>query len=444
MAHPMSGRPIAMFLRGIDGLVMRHVTGAPFVTLVAKGSAEERWARRFLVKDGEVLAYALDLPDAGVYPSTESLLLRSDIHDLMKRAGADALLMSASCSPQAHAWAKRHGITLLMSDYAQQRRLEDKIQFDAFLRRHGIPRPRGGVVTLGPRWRMPIRGRAVVQTPESMGGEGTHFVDDAAGVEALLRSGVLARGARCLVREHIDGRPYGITIFVAPGLVALSPIRLQCYQEPNRAFAGIQWIPTADLSRLLRRRIDATFLKLGALLYQRRFFGFANVDFMVDGRERVRVIECNPRMSAATPQLLGRPELLSGLRAAEIFIGGFRGRRAYPRTFERRPVPESGYRGATLDIVPPRGGAVIEREHASGSWLVEPRGLRYLGPDASALQFPTEIGLFSFAGAGQVCHSDDTLATILSNAPLYDERGEMLPAARRLLAQFRYTDDPRR
>jgi glutathione synthase/RimK-type ligase-like ATP-grasp enzyme len=438
-----------MFLRGIDGLVMRRATDARLLALVAKGSPEEAWARRFILPDEDILPYTLDRADAGVYPSTETLLLHSDIHALLKRSGATALLMSASCSPRVHAWARRHRITLLMSDYAQQRRLEDKIQFDAFLRRHGIPRPSGGVVTLGARRRLPVAGRAVVQAPDSMGGEGTYFVDGPADVDALLQAGVLARGNRYLVREYIEGRPYGITIFVAPGTVALSPVRLQCYhpsaaEQASRAFAGIQWVPTADLSPTLRRRIDATFLKLGALLYQRRFFGFANVDFMVDARDRVRVIECNPRMSAATPQLLGKPKLLSGIRAAEVFLDGFPGPRAYPRRFARLPMPESAYRGATLDVVPPHGGAVIRREHFSGAYILRPRSVRYLGPNCSVQDFDPEIGVFSFARIGQACDPDDTLATILSNAPLYDERGEMLPTARRLLATFRYTDEPRR
>jgi hypothetical protein len=253
---------------------------------------------------------------------------------------------------------------------------------------------------------------------------------------------VLARGGRYLARAYVRGRPYGITVFVAPGHVALSAVRLQCYYPgaASRAFAGVQWIPTASLAPRLRRRIDATFLKIGALLHRRRFFGFANLDFMVDARDRVLVLECNPRMSAATPQLLLRQKRLAGLPVDELFLRGFTAPRVYPRSFTASPMPPSDYDGATLDVVAPPGVTRIAQGHLSGVYRLGAPDIPYLGPDVRSLDFPGEISLVSFAGEGQPCAEGDTLATILSNARLYDDDGEMLPAARRILARFPYTE----
>jgi ATP-grasp domain len=435
---------VAMLPRGLDGIFLPPVPGVEILALVQRDTPEEAWARRVYPPE-RVLPYALRGRDLGPYPPTADLLARSSIDAVMRRSGAGALLLSASCAPETLAWAERHGVRLLMSDYRQQRRLEDKIAFDALLRRHGIPRPEGGPVTLG-RGDLPARGAMVIQVPDSMGGEGTFFARGPGDVEALVQRGSLRRGERYLVRERIEGRPYGITIFVAPGLVALSAVRLQCYHPGagaagSRAFAGVQWIATQRLAPDLRRRIDATFLALGELLHRRRFFGFANVDFMVDARRRVFVIECNPRMSAATPQLLRDPSLISGVPTGALFLAGFTGPRRYPRSFERRLMPASTYEGATLDLVhTAEEPAAVARDVPIGRYTLGDRRIALAGPGVRAALGPRRIFLFSFARKGQVCRRDDTLGTIVSDAPLHDREGEPIAAARRLLAYFRYTD----
>jgi hypothetical protein len=433
-----------MLPRGLDGLFLPPVAGVEVLALVPRGSPEEAWARALYPAD-HVLPYAWRRDDLGPYPATADVLERSDIAAVMRASHVEALLLSASCAPMTLAWSQRHDVRLLMTDHEHQRRFEDKIAFDTFLKRHDLPRPTGGPVTLG-RDPLPVRGPAVVQVPDSMGGEGTFFVRGPEDVDALTRRGALHAGRRYLVRERIQGAPYGVTIFVAPGLVALSALRLQCYHPDDggaepRAFAGVQWVPSSALGRALRLRVDQTFLALGELLYRRRFFGFANVDFMIDGRGRLFIIECNPRMSAATPQLLHLPELLSGVSAGAAFLQGFLGGRGYPHEHARLPLPTTSYRGATLDVVyaPGREG-VVTREHASGLYALGADPPSYLGPDVRRLAGSGELAVISFARAGQPCRQGDTLATLLSTDPLYDDRGEMLAPARRALTHFRHTD----
>ncbi|AUX47343.1 uncharacterized protein SOCE26_088620 [Sorangium cellulosum] len=456
----MSGSPlrIAMFPRGIDGLFLPPARGVELLALVARGAPEEAWARRVL-GDERVLPYDLSRSDLGVYPATEDLLMHSDIHEVMASSGTRGLFLSSSCTRGTRAWATRHGVRLIATEYTHQRRFEDKIWFDRFLVRHGLPRPAGGPVTFGSAERWPVQGPAVVQEPSSLGGEGTYFVRGPEDLDALARRGALARGSRYLVRELVDGSPYGITVFVTPAVVALSTVRLQCYY-PHEAtggahghhhvFAGVQWIPTPDLPEELRRQLDAIFLKLGDLLHARRFFGFANVDFMVDTRGRVLLLECNPRMSAATPQLLARPELLSGVAAGALFLEAFLGERtpAPPGTPARSPLPAASYRGATLDIVSaPRApadgarAAVVRRGFETGLYALEERGVRHLGPDVRQLPGDRELALFSYARPGQPCPPETTLASAVSNLPLYGPRGELLAPARELLEYFDYTDD---
>jgi hypothetical protein len=435
-----------MLPRSIDGLFLPlPPTGkVELVALVQQGTPEEAWAERAFPASQRV-AYRLRA-DIGPCPTTEELLTRSDIHEALKAHGVHALFHAAVCTPGTHAWAARHRVRLWMVDFEEQRRLEDKIWFDAFLRRHRIPAPAGAAITLRGRMEtaLPFRGRAVIQARDSVGGEGTYFVDGPSSAAALVDAGALRLGERYLVRRYVDGDAYGITVFVAPGRVALSAIRRQCYYPPSggapssRVFAGIQWVPSRALSPRLRGGIDRVFLRLGDLLYERRTFGLANFDFMVDAAERVLVIECNPRMSAATPQLLHFPELLSGGGVGDAFVEGFVHRRAFTRSPARTRVPDTTYEGATLDVVAPPGGPSVVT-HAFENGLYRRRADRpfeYVTPDVRQLHGRSDLCVISLARRGQVCQPADTLAEVLSNAPLYGARGEMTAFGRRVSSLF--------
>jgi hypothetical protein len=153
-------------------------------------------------------------------------------------------------------------------------------------------------------------------------------------------------------------------------------------------------------------------------------------------------------MSAATPQVFSRPELLSGVPAGVLFLRGFLGHRAFSKSVERSGLPTTSFEGSTLDLVPaplPAGRpGVVAREFASGVYGISAGGLEYRGPDVQRMAGSDELCLFSFARAGQACRGEDTLGSILSNVRLYGDRGELLPPARQLLSYFDYTDDRQR
>ncbi len=105
---------------------------------------------------------------------------------------------------------------------------------------------------------------------------------------------------------------------------------------------------------------------------------------MVGKDERVFVIECNPRMSAATPQVLHVPELLPGVRAGAAFLEGFLGRRTFPREVSCAPMPDTSYDGGTLDLVSLTGGIVQRGDRE--------RALRRSGTAGSRTSRPTSGG----------------------------------------------------
>lgn len=422
---------LAYFARGLDGLFLPPIAGCETFALLRAGSPEADWAGT-IVPRAAALVYRLRGHEADPYPSTGDVLRDSDVARVLQRRGISALLLSSSFTLEVRDWAQRHGVRILAADYEDQERLENKLWFDRFLARHQIPRPESAVVVAGEHSALSVlsdAGPVVVQRADSMGGEGTYFLTSLSEWPKVAGDLPLPRGERCLARRFVSGRPLGISVFVAPGLVALSAVRLQCYYprhggEDRRLFAGVQWLPAKSLAPHLCGRINAVFQRLGTLLYRRKYFGFANFDFLADSEDQVWVIECNPRMSAATPQLLAQPELSGGVSLGRKLLEGFARPRRWPRAFASSPLPMTDYAGATLDITGQSSTSQpVRREFAS-----RPHSDR-----------AGEVAVYSLASKGQVATSETTLATILADFPLYDARGNLNAAGRRLTAHFRYT-----
>ena len=445
--------PYAFFARGIDGFYFPRDSGGR--ALVRAGTKEVAWARSFLPAEFVLPFAAPKAAERDSYPSTESLLLGGNIHEVLRSRGINRLLLSSACQTSMQAWADEHGIHLLAARLEHQRKLENKLWFDRFLRQAGFPCPPGEALTIGRPLPAELRGPMVLQLPDSLGGEGTYYLSRAEELPAIVAKARLASGAKCLVRQFQPGTPYGITIFVAPGLIALSAVRRQCYypaaaNSGRLRFAGVQWTAREELSVKARRAIDRVLLRLGAELYRLRYFGVANVDFLLDSRDRVWLIECNPRMSAATPQLFAHPELYGNLPLGEVFLQGFAARRRYPPKHQGFGLPRSHFRGATLDVLLPeperratgiRGCSTkVQRSRGSGRYRMVGRRVKFHGPDvrAAATCYSDENRLFTIAMRGQRADLHSMLATILADRPLYNADGKFNESAERLLDHFRY------
>lgn len=407
-------RRVGMLPRGLDGLFLA-APGLEVYALVEANTPMEAWSRALY---GErTLPYVRTGGDDAVYPSTAELLGSSTLGAAMVQGGVRELLLPSACSPELRTWAHQTGVTLLATDDGDRHDLENKLTFHRLLERLNLPRPRGGLWRVG-SGRLPVDGPAVVQLPRSLGGEGTFFVGGAADVDALVAAGRLVVGERVLVRERVWGVPYGITVFVSPGRVALSAVRRQCY-HPGQAdvlsplsFAGVQWVPTAALP--FAAQVEDVCLRLGDALHKRRFSGFANIDFVLGEGGEVWLIECNPRLSAATPQLLRHPETL-GVSAVEGFLGASGRFSPHPA---RLGLPPSRFAGASMDLVA-RADGPLPRAPASGRYAQDGEGLVWLGPEVTQ----GALALVWFAREGQVAQVGDTLGTLLAEAPLFTEDG---------------------
>jgi hypothetical protein len=409
-------RRFAVLVSGVDGLFWPEVAGFQRHVLAREG-AEARWAV-------EQFGAAATLPFRleGPANDTARLLDRSNIAGVLLDRGVDHLLLTVRQSEGVRAWARANRVRLLGTTPAQQQHYEDKRVFDALLRKHGLPVP-DRVQLLGPRRRP--RYPAVLQEPDSLGGEGTWFLRSPEDLECRLRSAGAADRRRWLIRELRPGAPYGVTLFVAPAWVAASPARRQCYgpadDQGRRPFLGIQWEAT---ERFAGTALDRWLARLAAVLYAERFFGFANVDFLVDDAGDITFLECNPRLSAATPQLLRHPQAAGGLPLGQTYLRRPQ-RRDWPARFEWVPAPSSDYRGATLDL-PYVKGDVRGRIPRIGRY---DRRRRWVGPELTG-----ETMVIPLVQPGDVLEPGQTVASLLTDRPLYDDQGDPLPATAAWLA----------
>lgn len=428
----MKKERIAILPRGLEGVC---IDDARYEVryFVGSGTAEETWARKFLPSE-KITAYHLGKGCVFDKMNTEDVLRRTDIASCLRREGIGALMLTSRGTSFINAWAQKNGIRIIGTEQMTQQLLEDKLFFDAFMDAHGVPKPRSAVHTMRElrTLKAPIFKKGmVVQRRSSCGGEGTFFIRSAKELRTMLDAERIPKEERCLVREHIDGAAYGITVFVSADTVALSPLRMQCYYPGTcggaKIFAGIQWVPTGSLESGLRTLVNKEFLRLGKLLHGMRFFGFANFDFLVS-EGRIFVIECNPRSSAATPHLFLFPELLPGTDITKEFVYDHRKMHYRERPHLYR-MPDSDLSGSFLEIVPseaePEKVFRIERACDIGIYRIAQKMTDPVAFDIRELRKKGSFFWYSEAKRGGKYKGKGSIGIALSSEPLFDPEGRM-------------------
>ena len=427
----MKERIIAVFPASIDPLMLRRrPRGIRFVYLAAQDSAEEEWADRFLPKR-EIIRYRLDRR-YGILASqaTESILIHSDLRDLLVRARVSHLLITHRSSPKIELILRRCRIKAVSTPWTQQRLLENKLYFHDFLKKHGIEAPQGGALVYRGPQTLTWPGRYVIQEPWSYGSAGTFMADSPARLRSLERGGALCVGRRYLVRRFVPGPAYGITVFLAQGIIALSALRMQCFASASSsicpAFLGIQWVAGSALSSRAALAIEATFLKMGQLLYSQGVFGFLNFDFILYKNLVPVVLECNPRLSSATPQLIGFPELISGVNVGEHFLRQD-GAARFPEAKKVWGLPSSRFRGALIDTTVEETIKGVAPPPLSGYYKIRSGKPVYQGPGLKEFLRSPEAGVIfvSQVGAGELLPAGTLAGSLASNFAMFDGVGRI-------------------
>ncbi|MBU0705912.1 ATP-grasp domain-containing protein [Patescibacteria group bacterium] len=279
----------------------------------------------------------------------KDILQQTSLGKLIRRHGIQAICPDTYSTPFLERWAKRNKIQVICTPYRFQKKYENKIFFDRFLRRLKLPVPPGRILrSVYDAYRVnsfPV----VLQTPVSAGSIGTFVVRD---WEELLRLTSVEKRVDfpLLCREFIsDAHPLGVSILIGPKKMAFSALRMQAYftQAGGKStYYGIQWIKTSSIKPKTIRKLNTALYKAGKAMQKDGYRGIAAFDVMVRDND-IFFIECNPRTGGSSPHLANRPELLHGLSFTDEYVRILTGDEL---SADKPFIPNSDYEGFTLDL----------------------------------------------------------------------------------------------
>jgi hypothetical protein len=279
------------------------------------------------------------------YSDTE-LLRKSEVIKVIKKLKCSHFLVSHRSSFELFKRCNKLNLTPIGNDPIWGSKLENKIYFDRLLSKLKINKPKTiniSVAELKDNL-LPI----VVQDATSFGSFGTTIVESSKQL-AKIKNKSKSNTDNLLIRKFVNGNVFGITMVIHNKGIILSSIRQQCYfdkitPDSDLIFAGIQWVNKKSFSTSAIKEIEKSCCKIGAFLKKNRFTGVIHFDFMVD-KTKVYFLECNPRPSSATPQLLSSPKLIHNLDFSPILLHKF-------ENLPNKPtIPNCNYRGSLLDLM---------------------------------------------------------------------------------------------
>lgn len=429
--------PWAGFVQGLDVLGFPAAAGAAF--LVAEDSPAALWAREALPPELVLEFRPHGSAATDPEPTTADLLNGSDLAAVLQAAGRGRLLLSCTRGTAHDAWSETHAIGLLAPPGTLARQLEDKIFFHRILQGLELPQPPGGVVErFAAVGDLPLG--SVVQLPESLGGEGTFLIRTEDQRRAwFARTGVPAEGP-FLVRKFLPGRAYGVTLTLTADAATASALRAQILLPDPTAvdrpwFAGIQWEPTRRFRPHAIAALDRALETLGRTLHGWGYRGPANFDFLLGPGGEISFLECNPRMSASTPQWLLHAETGGGPDAALELLRTLAEPppATAPAAPRYVPIPPSEFAGATLETLPrllssPPAGNVVPAGGGTYGWNADRTALVRRG---APLDFVAPDDLFFLPLRSRPSADVEPIScgSILSRGRLFSAGGELLPAA---------------
>lgn len=267
---------------------------------------------------------------------------------------------------------KKLKITPITQDVALNHRWEDKNFFHSICAKYNLPTAPGMIVRSTPPL---FKKSCVLQEPGSYGGFGTYV----AHTESEYKKITSKLKKPYLYKEFLHGIPFGVTLLIsAKKGVLFSAVRMQASIKirDQLIYHGIQWIPRSELSKKAIDSIESSLNSLAKALKKEKFFGIANVDFMLCGNECF-FIEINPRLSGATWQLSQHPELLHGKHFLPLYE-----KSVMKKSFPSIPkLPSSTFKGATFDfdsLLSPKEVRTRKSLHGAGVYIMRQGSLKFL------------------------------------------------------------------
>ncbi|MCX6790620.1 MAG: ATP-grasp domain-containing protein [Candidatus Gribaldobacteria bacterium] len=324
-------------------------------------------------------------------------------------------------------------------------KLENKLFFDKFLTKHNIKKPISKEITYGDRSRF-FNPPFVLQTPLSDGGAGTFIIKNTNECQALKKSGEIKRKSKLLMRKWVEGIPCGITILVSKDEIILSSIRRQCFGDNNKhnfykEFEGLQFIAFKDINLVAVKNINKVFKNIGTIFRKEGWEGFFSFDFIISSNGDIYLIECNPRISAASALLFHFPILFGGSNAISIFLSDIKAKK-HNKKIIFKSLPENDFKGSVLYLVingSSKNPVLIEKNFKDGIYESKEGKFSFLSSDTANFGLKKKKILFkNEAQEGTIYKNQSMFASILSNFPLYNSAGDLNEEGKLIKDYFKY------
>lgn len=380
----------------------------------------------------------------------KAVVSRSNIEQAARENGVSCFWFSLAGENVrfVSSWAVKNGFSLIgRPDLIEK--LENKILFDRFLARHKIKKPKSKEIIYERGKSIAFRYPFVLQKPVSSGGEGTFFIKGKNSLEHPAKAG-LKNKSKTLLREWLKGPACGITLSVCQKGAITSAVRMQCFEKEDawgrKAFLGVQFLAHSFFSKKQIKEMNETFFRVGYLFRERGWFGMFNFDFIISEKKGICLIECNPRISAASSLLFHYPGLNNGFDMAEIFLKESLGKKknASKEPFVFYGISESRFQGSVFYPEAKVGlgrKAEVKRVFQEGVYGQSRGKIVFLSRDLGKISSAGErFILKNEVSANEIRENGFVTSTVLSNYPLFNLGGGLSKAGEIIKKKFNYVD----
>lgn len=216
-------------------------------------------------------------------------------------------------------WGRDNNIKILASPWSLQKKIENKIFFDKLLKKRGVSSPKSWIIESEKEIELIDKFPVILQGPSSWACEETFLIKSKSEIKRMISGKNLKYPILC--REYIKGIPMGITVILDGENMIFSSIRAQAVgfnEEGTLKYYGLQWVKTKDINKKAIKKIEEEVTRISMGLMEIGLKGIASIDFMLKDDD-VFILECNPRMSMASPQISQNTELLHNYEIVEEF-----------------------------------------------------------------------------------------------------------------------------
>lgn len=398
-------------------LIAVFKNSALYKFVLANFPAQQIIPLKYFGKNEELLPWSLDV---------SKLIKKSDLTEQLVKRGVKYFFVPYRSSAFLEGWAKKNNLVLLVTPYSLQNKLEDKSYFDKLLKKQHIASPRTFNALNLSGLPNQTTGYVLQQAKVSDYFKTTFLKNN----QELLAFAVANRAKlnQLVLREFLPGLPLGVSIFLDRyGNYFYSALRRQCFifdRSFPKDFIGLQWLASSALAGPVKARLKKELAKLTRALIKEGFTGVANVDFLIY-RDKIYVLECNPRLSVAMPQIFLRNDLTRFERPFDFLLNTFVSGREYVK-IKQPNLPGSNFSGSVLELAALRR-FTVKQPALIGVYAYHQGQIKFLGQHKKLLAGqPNRFFLFHELTSGMVLKRGYALASIFANFALFNsESGEL-------------------